>query len=116
MTVCAAEKALENQTAGPRQEIVPSFADLNGTMYYTLCCVAERAGLVHKELTRLTNSVDSGRFASPASGSADWKCPGSDQPREVSGDFTPDQPVSSSNTLVMTGLLLGGALELPAFA
>jgi hypothetical protein len=53
MTVRAAQKALENEQTGRQQEIVPFFAGLNRTMYYTLCRVAERAGLARKEPRRL---------------------------------------------------------------
>ena len=52
ITVRAAQSALENQS-GRRQEIVPFFASLNRTMYYTLSRVAERAGLARKEPRRL---------------------------------------------------------------
>ncbi len=58
MTVRAAEKALENQTAGRRQGMGAFFAVLNRTMYYTLCRVAERARLAHKEPTRLMTNPD----------------------------------------------------------
>src|SRR5438552_13632588 len=53
MTVRAAQNALENHQMGRRQEIIPFFAGLNRTMYYTLCRVAERAGLARKEPRRL---------------------------------------------------------------
>src|SRR6266566_2864120 len=52
MTVRAAQSELGSET-GRRQEIVPFFTGLNRTMYYTLCRVAERAGLAHKEPNRL---------------------------------------------------------------
>jgi len=52
MTVRAAENLLGNQS-GRRQQIVPFFAGLNKTMYYTLCRVAEQAGLATKEPRRL---------------------------------------------------------------
>src|SRR2546425_9274145 len=52
ITVLAAQSALENQS-GRRQELVPFFASLNRTMYYTLSRVAERAGLARKEPRRL---------------------------------------------------------------
>src|SRR5436305_1616649 len=58
MTVRAAEYLLENQNRGQRQEIVPFFAGLNRTMYYTLCRVAERAGLAHKEPRRLITNPE----------------------------------------------------------
>jgi len=58
ITVRAAQNALGNETAGRRQEIVPFFASLNRTMYYTLCRVAERAGLAHKEPRRLITNPD----------------------------------------------------------
>ena len=64
ITVRAAQNALGNDQGARRQEIVPFFVGLNRTMYYTLCRVAERAGLAHKEPRRLitdpisrTNSV-----------------------------------------------------------
>jgi hypothetical protein len=57
LTVRAAEKALANQEQGRRQEIVPFFAGLNRTMYYTFCRVAERAGLAHKEPRRLVTDA-----------------------------------------------------------
>src|SRR5207245_9354248 len=53
ITVRAAQSALGIEQTGRRQEIVPFFAGLNRTMYYTLCRVAERAGLAHKEPRRL---------------------------------------------------------------
>jgi hypothetical protein len=53
ITVRAAQNALGNEQGGRRQEIVPFFAGLNRTMYYTLCRIAERAGLAHKEPRRL---------------------------------------------------------------
>ena len=37
ITVRAAQDALGNQYQGRREEIVPFFASLNRTMYYTLC-------------------------------------------------------------------------------
>src|SRR5205085_2107816 len=49
ITVRAAQDALGNQHQGLREEIVPFFADLNRTMYYSFCRIAERAGLAHKE-------------------------------------------------------------------
>src|SRR5262249_34390066 len=52
ITVRAAQRALGNQT-GSRHEIVPFFASLNRTMYYTLCRVAEQARLARKEPRRL---------------------------------------------------------------
>ncbi len=56
ITVRAAQDALQNQHQGRQDEIVPFFAHLNRTMYYTLCGVAERARLGHKEPERfLTN-------------------------------------------------------------
>jgi hypothetical protein len=58
MTVRAAESALGNDYSGRRQEIVPFFAGLNRTMYYTFCRVAERAGLAHKEPRRLLTNPD----------------------------------------------------------
>src|SRR5437870_3623317 len=53
MTVRAAQSALGSDQTGRRQEIVPFFAGLNRTMYYTLCRVAERAGIARKEPRRL---------------------------------------------------------------
>jgi hypothetical protein len=38
--------------------MVPFFAHLNRTMYYTLCRVAERAGLARKEPTGLFTNED----------------------------------------------------------
>jgi hypothetical protein len=58
ITVRAAQNALGNQQTGRRQEIVPLFTGLNRTMYYTLCRVAERAGLAHKEPRRLVTDPD----------------------------------------------------------
>jgi hypothetical protein len=58
LTVRAVEKAMETQTQGKRQEIVPFFAHLNRTMYYTLCRVAERAGLAHREPNRLKTNPE----------------------------------------------------------
>ena len=53
ITVRAAQNALGNQQEGRRQEVAPFFANLNRTMYYTLCRVGERAGLARKEPRRL---------------------------------------------------------------
>ena len=58
ITVRAAQDALGNQHQGRREEIVPFYANLNRTMYYTLCGVAERAGLAHKEPRRLLTNPD----------------------------------------------------------
>ena len=58
ITVRAAQKALGNDQGARRQEIVPFFASLNRTMYYTLCRVAERAGLARKEPRRLITDPD----------------------------------------------------------
>ena len=58
ITVRAAQDALGNQHQGRRDEIVPFYANLNRTMYYTLCRVAERAGLAHKEPRRLLTNPD----------------------------------------------------------
>jgi hypothetical protein len=49
LTVRAAQDALATQLQGGREQMVPFFAHLNRTMYYTLCRVAERAGLALKE-------------------------------------------------------------------
>jgi hypothetical protein len=56
--VRAAQDAVGTQHQARREEIVPFFAHLNRTMYYTLCRVAERAGLAHKELARLLTNPD----------------------------------------------------------
>jgi hypothetical protein len=53
MTVQAAQNALGSDQTGRRQEIVPFFAGLNRVMYYSLCRVAERAGLAYKEPNKL---------------------------------------------------------------
>jgi hypothetical protein len=58
ITVRAAQDALGNQHQGRREEIVPFFASLNRTMYYTLCRVAERAGLAQREPRRLLTNPD----------------------------------------------------------
>src|SRR3954454_16924191 len=58
MTVRAAQEALGDDQTGRRQEIVPFFAGLNRIMYYTLCRVAERAGLARKEERRLITNPD----------------------------------------------------------
>jgi hypothetical protein len=58
ITVRAAQDALSNQDPGSREEMVPFFAHLNRTMYYTLCRVAERAGLGHKEPQRFLTNPD----------------------------------------------------------
>jgi hypothetical protein len=58
MTVQAAENALGSDHSGRRQEIVPFFAGLNRIMYYTLCRVAERAGVAHKEPNKLITNPD----------------------------------------------------------
>jgi hypothetical protein len=58
ITVRAAQGVVQNQAAGRRQEVVPFFASLNRTMYYTFCRVAERAGLAHKEPRRLITNPD----------------------------------------------------------
>ena len=57
-TVRAAQDALANQHQGSREEILHLFTDLNRTMYYTLCRVAEHAGLAHKEPERLITDPD----------------------------------------------------------
>src|SRR5215467_6313027 len=49
LTVRAAQDAAATQPPGRQQETVPFYAHLNRMMYYTLCHVAERAGLAHKE-------------------------------------------------------------------
>src|SRR2546422_2325337 len=58
ITVRAAQNALGNDQGARRQEIVPFDAGLNRTMYYTLCRVAERAGLAHKEPRRLITNPE----------------------------------------------------------
>jgi len=58
ITVRAAQALLQNQPGGRRQEVVPFFASLNRTMYYTFCRVAERAGLAHKEPRRLITNPE----------------------------------------------------------
>ena len=58
ITVRAAEKALWDDSTGRRREINPFFAGLNRVMYYTLCRVAERAGLAHKEPRKLMTNPD----------------------------------------------------------
>src|SRR5260370_22048215 len=58
MTVRAAQTPLGNGQTGRRQEILPFFAGLNRTMYYTLCRVAERAGLARKEPRRLVTDAE----------------------------------------------------------
>jgi hypothetical protein len=58
ITVRAAQDALGTQHQGRQEETVPLFAHLNRTMYYTLCRVAEQAGLAHKEPTKLLTTPD----------------------------------------------------------
>src|SRR5947208_16024747 len=58
ITVRAAQALLQNQPGGRRQEVVPFFASLNRTMYYTFCRVAERAGLAHKEPRRVITNPE----------------------------------------------------------
>src|SRR5437016_8078727 len=58
ITVRAAQDAAAHQLPGTRREMTPFFTDLNRTMYYTLCRVAERAGLAHKEPERLITDPD----------------------------------------------------------
>ncbi len=58
LTVRAAQDALATQLQGRQEQMVPFFAHLNRTMYYTLCRVAERAGLAYKEPTRLMTNPD----------------------------------------------------------
>ncbi len=58
MTVRAAQNILGNEHSGRRQEIVPFFAGLNRTMYYTFCRVAEQAGVARKEPRRLMTNTD----------------------------------------------------------
>ena len=57
-TVRAAQDALATQHQGTREEILHLFTDLNRTMYYTLCRVAEHARLAHKEPDRLITDPD----------------------------------------------------------
>ncbi len=58
VTVYAAQQALGGHQTARRQEIVPFFAGLNRVMYYTLCRVAERAGLARKEPRQLITDPD----------------------------------------------------------
>src|SRR5437867_7721997 len=58
MTARAAQDALGDDQGAGRQEIVPFFVGLNRTMYYTLCRIAERAGLAHKEPRRLITNPE----------------------------------------------------------
>lgn len=58
MTIRAAQEALGDDHSGRRQEIVPFFAGLNRTMYYTFSRVAERAKLATKEPRRLVTNPD----------------------------------------------------------
>ena len=58
ITVRAAQDAAAHQLQGTRQEMTPFYAGLNRTMYYTLCRVAERAGLAHKEPRRLITNPE----------------------------------------------------------
>ena len=58
LTVRAAQDAAATQQPGLQQETVPFYAHLNRTMYYTLCRVAERAGIAHKEPTKLLTNPD----------------------------------------------------------
>ena len=58
ITVRAAQDALRTQPQGRREEMVPFFASLNRTMYYTLCRVAEQAGVAQKEPRRLLTNTD----------------------------------------------------------
>jgi len=58
ITVRAAQDAAAHQLPGTRQEMTPFYAGLNRTMYYTLCRVAERAGLAHKEPRRLITNPE----------------------------------------------------------
>ena len=57
-TVRAAQDALATQLQGTREENLHLFTDLNRTMYYTLCRVAERAGLAQKQPDRLLTDPD----------------------------------------------------------
>src|SRR5207244_8412422 len=58
ITVRAAQDSAAHQLQGTRQEMTPFYAGLNRTMYYTLCRVAERAGLAHKEPRRLITNPE----------------------------------------------------------
>jgi hypothetical protein len=58
ITMHAAQQALGGHQTARRQEIVPFLAGLNRVMYYTLCRVAERAGLARKEPRRLITDPD----------------------------------------------------------
>jgi hypothetical protein len=71
ITVRAAQSALGSEQSRRRQEIVPFFAGLNRTMYYTFCRVAERAGLAHKEPRKLV--TDPGLWDEFSNAAADVK-------------------------------------------
>ncbi len=58
ITVRAAQNALDRRHTGDGQQLTPFFMGLNRTMYYTLCRMAERAGLAHKEPRRLLTNPD----------------------------------------------------------
>jgi len=58
MTVRAADNALGSGNRGRRQDINPFFGGLNQCMYYTLCRVAERAGLGRKEPRKFITNPD----------------------------------------------------------
>jgi len=56
-TIRAADKLLDNNR-GSSHEIAPFFEGLNRMMYYTLCRVAERAGVATKQPDRLLTNED----------------------------------------------------------
>jgi hypothetical protein len=58
MTVRAAQDALATQMHGSQPAMASFFGGLNRIMYYTLCRVAERAGLAHKEPRKLLTNPD----------------------------------------------------------
>jgi hypothetical protein len=58
MTIRAAQDALQTQHQARQEEMVPFFTALNQTMYYTFCRIAERAGLAHKEPSRLVTNAE----------------------------------------------------------
>src|SRR5215471_17229539 len=66
LTIRSADKLLAGDR-GTSSEIAPFFAGLNRIMYYTLCRVAERAGVAEKKPDRLlTNQEVWGEFCTRA--------------------------------------------------
>ena len=57
MSIRAAEKLLQDNR-GTSRELTPFFTGLNRIMFYTLCRVAERAGIARKEPSRLLTNED----------------------------------------------------------